>query len=100
MKKIVLAIALFSSMTTVAFADQICGTVGQHNVGPHCAAGGPCPMWVKLQFDLVTADGQQIDVNPTTSDLFGQFTSLRGQQVCITGEFVNNDFTFSAVSPE
>jgi len=97
MKKIILASILASAMSTVAFADQFCGTIGTHYVGPHCIAGGACPDFVMLKYDLVTADGQQYDLEGSNADVLANLDSLKGQEVCVSGEYADNSITVNAI---
>jgi hypothetical protein len=96
MKKIILASILASAMSTVAFADQFCGTIGTHYVGPHCIAGGACPDFVRLQFDLVTADGQRYDITSSTGAL-DDIANLKGQEVCVSGDYANGTINIDAI---
>lgn len=100
MKTIILAFAVISSLSTAAFAEEICGTLAHHNVGPKCGPNEMCPMFFRLQYDLTTSDGTRYDLETSEMAVFDQFSQLNGSNVCISGSIDKNGLEVAAISAE
>jgi hypothetical protein len=85
MKTFILATILISAFSSGAFAEEICGTLGSYDVGPNCQAGEACPMFVRLQFDLLTAQGYRYDLGASSMSMLNSFSQFKGTNVCVTG---------------
>ena len=104
MKFIILASVLMSAFSSVSFAaetseqiaSELCGTVGSHMVGPKCDPGKPCPMWIRLQYDLTTNEGTRYDIYTTNDEI--SFDQLRGSSICVSGTESKDAFNVVAVS--
>jgi len=97
MKFIILASVLVSAFASASFASELCGTIGSHMVGPKCDPGKPCPMWVRLQYDLTTNDGTRYDIGSANDETLN-FDQLRGNEVCLTGTESKDYFNVVSIS--
>lgn len=101
MKTILLASALITTaLSGSAFAGELCGTLDAHTVGPHCAAGAICPMFIRLQYDLTTADGTRYDLETSSTPVLENFGQFKGTQVCVDGSQVEDSFSVTTISAQ
>jgi hypothetical protein len=98
MKFVILASVLVSAFANVSFASELCGTFGSHTVGPKCNPGSPCPMWMRLQYDLTTSEGTRYNIDISNTALFENVSQLIGNQVCVTGTESNGEFDVETIS--
>jgi hypothetical protein len=99
MKKIILASALIAaSFANLAFAGEVCGTLGSYSVAPHCPAGQACPMFVRLQYEIVTSEGTHVDLETSSTPVFDRFEQFNGNKVCVTGSNDTDSFEVTEIT--
>ncbi len=100
MKSVLFAALLVSTVSSAALANELCGTIGSHMVGPKCEAGRPCPMWVRLQYDLTTDENESYDLETSTITLFDSLGQLEGKKACVVGEGTREGFTVTSITAQ
>lgn len=104
MKKMIALTALVSTMvlgfSSVSMADQLCGELESHAVGPRCLEGQPCPHWVELQYTITDDQGQNVLVRASDMQVLQSFSELNGSRVCAEGHQGIAGFYVTAVTAQ
>jgi hypothetical protein len=98
MKKMIALSMALMAISSISFADEICGTLGSHVVGLQCETGQMCLMMLRLQYDLTTANGSHFDLMTSSAATFENFGAMKGSDVCVQGSTSENGFEVTSVS--
>lgn len=104
MKKMIALTALISTMvfgfSSISMADELCGALESHAVGPRCVEGQPCPHWVELQYTITDDQGQDVLVRASDMQVLQSFSALNGSRVCAEGHQGIAGFYVTAVTAQ
>jgi hypothetical protein len=88
-------------VSSVAYADQLCGLLQSQAVAPVCDPGQICPAHMTMVYTITPANGTAVTIGIPDLATLQNVASLDGTNVCVDGAMgPNNAFVISDVNPQ